>query len=168
MAKLFMKSGVCSLCNDGQHILMFDIDINHLYEGKIVAKLRTLQKKFNLSNIYLFQTRNGWHAWCLDKFDLDEVYKMYLTFPFSDAAHRVIGYYYRKHYVLRTGSDIKLDQTLKQHYTVEQEGRTKSNAHRIFLNYMYNTHIDRDLYFDNSKNVLLEYYPQKPKGHGGE
>jgi len=72
---------------------MFDIDIAHVYGGKVVAKLRTFQKKHNLSEIYLFQTKNGWHAWCLEKFTLDEVYNMYLGLGLADAAHRVIGYY---------------------------------------------------------------------------
>jgi opacity protein-like surface antigen len=159
-AKLYMKTGICSLCSDERHIPMFDIDLSIGKMDAVIADLKKMQKKHKAGDLYVFTTKNGFHVYGLDKFSLSDVNRMYYTLDHGDKAHRRIAFYYRKHYVLRLGNDISFTYKLKQ-----QTSREKSNAHRIFLNKYFGLQIPETELFDQSTSLLIEHYPQRSKGH---
>lgn len=168
MTAIFSKPGICSLTADQNHIIMFDIDIKDIVnEPKITGELRRLQKEFSLSTIYLLKTMNGYHGYCLDKRTLKEAWDILKNCKYEDTNHAYIGYRYRKHWVLRIGSDIKPTCTINAYGEDKPplEINGKSNAHRLFLNQHYGLSIQPSLMFDNSINCLAIKYPQRNKNH---
>lgn len=158
--KLYIKTGICSLCQDELHIPMFDIDLSLGRMDFVIAQLKKMQERYKTGTLYLFTTKNGFHCYGLDKFTLSDINRMYYTLKGADANHRQIAFYYRKHYVLRLGGDISFTYRLRQNTY-----RKKSNAHRILLNKLFDIQIPESELFDNYTSILLEQYPQRGKGH---
>lgn len=55
---------------DGRYVMFLDYDTPSL--DSIKATMRELQDKFYLSDIYIFETNNGFHCICFDKITLDQ------------------------------------------------------------------------------------------------
>jgi len=145
---------------------MLDIDIKDIaYRDLVSRSLRELQKAFSLSDIYLFKTTNGYHAYCLDKHTLKETWTICKNFKYEDENHGYIGYAYRKYWVLRIGDDIYPIETIKAFGEDRKDQEVeKSNAHRMFLNQRYKSiNIKIDLYYDEYTDILVEEYPQREK-----
>ena len=165
MTAILSKPGLCSLTEDEKHILMFDIDIKDImYRYKVSDEVRRIQDKFILSSFYLFKTTNGYHAYCLDKFSLEEAWKIYNDCKFKDDSHTYIGYAFRKHWVLRIGKNIEHIETIHPS-PFKRSTNERSNAHRMFLNMQYGLDIHNDLSFDCYTKCLIIRYPQRSKGH---
>lgn len=146
---------ISSLCRDGNHILIWDFDIlkqpKNLY--KIEFSLGNVQRIFLLSKIYIFESRNGYNAVCLDKLNKNEVGNIKNLTAFDDKKHLEQGILYN--WKLRIGTDKKFVSSVE----VENfKHHTKSNAHRIALNNMFNMDIDNDVYFDDSMDICLYSY----------
>lgn len=66
-------TGYTSRTKLGLHIIMADYD--HMELGILEDELIYLQKKHNLSDFYIFQTKvDGWHVVCLDTHSLHKTY----------------------------------------------------------------------------------------------
>lgn len=63
------QTGVNSLLPNKKHILMWDFDGQN--SVTVVSELKRLQKKWKLSNVYIFSTGllNYWHAYCFTACD---------------------------------------------------------------------------------------------------
>jgi len=146
---------ISSLCEDGNHIIIWDFDINkqpkNLY--KLENSLKNVQRNFLLSTIYIFESRNGYNAVCLDKLDKNSVGNIKNLTSFDDKKHLEQGILYN--WKLRIGSDKKcisiVDTEHFSHYT-------RSNAHRISLNKMFGMNIEYNNIFDDSRNICLYSY----------
>jgi len=148
--------GYKSITEDKKHILMWDIDKISSYDYMEKSFIK-LQKVYNLSTIYIFKTRNGYHAVCLDKFDLLTIDLIKQHSQFTDKIHDKISLE-RKYFVLRVDKDIKHIDTLHNNSIREQ-----SNAHREFLNHYFHMTIKNNgnTHFDNYYNIQLERYERR-------
>ena len=74
MATQFLKlegkavAGITNRTKDGKYIPFLDYDYKEI--DWITDELKALQEMFNLSTFYLFSTKKGYHAICLDKVPL--------------------------------------------------------------------------------------------------
>jgi hypothetical protein len=146
---------ISSICEDGTHIIIWDFDFDKKPKSlfRLENSLKNIQRNFLLSSIYLFESRCGYNAVCLDKIDKHTVTNIKnLTFG-DDRKHLEQGILYN--WKLRIGSDKKLIEIIDtEHFTKF----TRSNAHRIALNNLFNTEIQHNTFFDDNRNICLYSY----------
>jgi hypothetical protein len=146
---------ISSLCEDGNHVIIWDFDIIKQPKNfwRIENSLKSIQRSFLLSSIYLIETRFGYNAICLDKLDKNSVGNIKnLTFG-DDRKHLEQGISYN--WYIRIGKDKKLVSVID---TEKFTKYTRSNAHRIALNNLMNIKIDKTRFFDESGKILLCSY----------
>jgi hypothetical protein len=146
---------ISSLCENGQHVLIWDFDVGHEPKNihKIENSLKNIQRNFLLSAIFLFESRNGYNAVCLDKLDKHEVGNIKNLTPYDDKKHLEHGLLYG--WKLRIGSDKHLISLID---TDKFSKYTKSNAHRLALKNMFFTDIKKDTFFDDNTQLCLYSY----------
>jgi len=154
-----LKANVCavsSLCEDGKHIIIWDFDgeiKNESYLYKIENSLKSIANVFDLTDIYIFSSRNGFNAVCLNKLDFNLIYSIKDATAFDDRKHLEHGLI-SSAWKLRIGEDKKYISFINNPNKVH----ISSNAHRIFFNKLFKMNIKKDKSFDNSKNFLVESY----------
>jgi hypothetical protein len=146
---------ISSLCEDGNHVIFWDFDIGkepkNLY--KLENTLKSVQRQFLLSTIYIIETRFGYNAVCLDKLDKNSVANIKnLTFG-DDRKHLEQGIIYN--WYMRIGADKKLISIVD---TDRFSKYTRSNAHRIALLNLMSINIEKTRFFDDSGKILLCSY----------
>jgi len=150
------ETGYSSITQDGKHIILWDFDSNELNE--VTECLMHIQKYFALSNIYLLSSRHGYNAVCFDKYHKDKVFFIKSLTVLSDKIHDIIGYK-RNGWVLRIGDDKKIETVLLS----KQRFFSKSNAHRLLFERLFDINIVKTNAFDEFENVLFEKYKRKIK-----
>jgi len=152
-----LKANVCalsSLCEDGKHILFWDFDSkSEKYLYKIESSLKSIAEIYHLTDIYIFETRNGFNAICLNKLDFNLIYTIKNATSFDDKKHLWHGLNSGA-WKIRIGNDKKYVSFVNNPNKVHKS----SNAHRLFLNKMFKTNIKKDKSFDNSEKFLVESY----------
>lgn len=157
--EIYGTMGISSETSDKLHVMFWDFDTrNPVNLLQIRSNVRDVINRFKLSDVYFFDTRNGIHALCLDKVDLDEACSIYRQLPYADKDHIRIGYENNKYWILRLGADIKYKELVKGNGY-----RQKSNAHRHFFSMFYNMGIERDILFDDNWKVFLEGWDYEKK-----
>jgi hypothetical protein len=149
--------GISSQCKDDRHVLFWDFDhISMRNYNKLIDDIKETQELYHLSDVYFFETLHGYHGICLDKYSLDDAYRIYCNLNFADKKHRKWGYSKWKHWVLR----VSIDKDIKFLYPIRSRynQKLKSNAHRVFFNLAYNMDIKHDLFFDQTESVFLEWW----------
>lgn len=151
--------GVSSNCNDRPyHVFMIDYDGVNLKE--VIKHLKMVQEEYNLSDIYIIKSANGYNAICLDKLPLSVINHIG-TNLFSNADHDFFKYGYRRGYfVLRFGSDKTLETILPNNSTL----REKSKAHKNFLQWFFNIKIDCKPLDENDLLDIVQY-PSAKNGY---
>lgn len=163
--------GYGSKCVDGKHVLLLDYDDEK--PEHIMMDLQGLQKQFKLHEIYLFKSRNGYNAICLDKFDLSDAFTIKMHSAYSDPKHNRIGFE-RGNWVLRIGEDKLYVTSVTQYINRDLDyysnspliiGRSSikrykmSNAHRMVLNKIFDLYIPKvnGMYDDNTQTPIDMY-----------
>lgn len=146
---------VSSLCEDGNHILIWDFDYKHnpTTLRKIENILSDVLIRYDLSNVFILESRNGYNAISLNKLSFEKVFNIKLNTKLDDEKHNLFGYD-QGHWRIRYGTDKKVVSTLRN----ISSKYSNSNAHRIFMNKMLNCSIKQDYTFDDHKNVLMVGY----------
>lgn len=146
---------ISSLCENGKHVVFWDIDLKPSppHMAKTSDVLRSVQQHFHLSTIYIFLSRNGYNAVCLDMLPGNTVYGIKNETLIDDNEHLKHGVISNS-WKLRIGSDKKIIDILS---SVEHK-YLHSNAHRIALNRFFNCNIKRTDAFDTNRNIKLEAY----------
>jgi hypothetical protein len=157
---------ISSICEDGKHIIIWDFDITH--DLKMLSRLdgiiKSVQRNFLLSEIYLLKSRIGYNAICLDKLDKNEVANIKHLTLHDDRKHLEQGIMYN--WKLRIGSDKKLIAVIN---VCNFNKYTQSNAHRLALCNMYNIDVQKTRYFDDSSKLCLySYWDWKEAKKNGE
>jgi hypothetical protein len=142
--------GYGSVCEDGKHVIFWDFDISDRFYNRIYTSLKNIQKLYDLSNIYVIQSENGFNALCLDKCNKNEAYKIKKETYYSDRKHNFIGSKYNN-WVLRIGDDKKLYEIIRKKSKWE-----KSYAHKILIEALFDIKIKDLSNFDNYTNVLFD------------
>ena len=145
---------ISSLTEDDKHILIWDFD--DIKEMDVLKSLSKTQKINGLGPIYVFKSKHGYNAICLDKIDIEEANNIKHYTRFSDYTHTRIGYNIGS-WCMRVGKDKQYYKMLDVCDTWKK--RTQSNAHKRYLELEYN--IDK-FYgpFDTYTNMLYESYFQ--------
>jgi hypothetical protein len=157
---------ISSICEDGKHIIIWDFDMTHdpkmLYNLEKI--LKSVQRQFLLSKIYLLHSRAGYNAVCLDKLDKNEVANIKHLTLHDDKKHLEQGIMYN--WKLRIGSDKKLMSIID---VCGFNKYTQSNSHRLAMCNLYGIDISKNIYFDeSSKLCLYSYWDWKVAAKNGE
>ncbi len=144
--KCYSVKGITSFCKDGKHIVLWDLDGINLKKDNLIHKMKEIQIKFDLSNIYLFRSSpNHYHAYCLKKFDFHEMFNIIRMTPDTDP-NFLIWTARRNVSTLRT---VPKPKSQKLEFLTCLKGNGKgdgSSAHRSFLTTLIpNT----EVYFDH-------------------
>jgi hypothetical protein len=126
--------GYSSRTEKGRYVLFHDYD--NLDLPSIMAELSYLQKRFHLSNYYIFKLdrENSFHAVCLDTFALNEAYEIQKQTSCDLAFVHSIKNLQTREWILRIGK--KGTREAPKFATVvlsKFDEREKSFAHKEFL-----------------------------------
>lgn len=159
MKKGKVEYGFSSLTDDDKHILLWDFDIGKEHIDKVYQALKKVQDRNKLSDIVLIESRNGYNAICLDKFDVDTAFLIKSETELSDAQHNRIGRK-RNGWVLRVGADKVVRDVIISNYDCFH---SKSNAHRKLLHKVYGVYCPLDNSCDLGTHLVAEAYIRKKK-----
>ena len=147
--------GIISTCEDNSHIFMCDTD--HKDNPHITLELFTniinnIIDEYNLSNVFIVESTNGYNAYSLDKIPLRLLYEINKSYPnVLDQTYNELMYTRRGFYVLRIGHDKKIVDILSSPHDIYK----RSNAHRIFFNSVFGLHVDRYHSFDDFERFRI-------------
>lgn len=142
-------NGFNSITSDNKHVILWDFD--DVTAKDTSESLIKIQKRFNLSDIYIILSRNGYNAICLDKYTKNKVFLIKSLTTLSDKQHDISGYNHEG-WTLRIGNDKKLDAVLLGN----QRCYPKSNAHRQLLEILFNVKMKKTFAFDSFDTILFE------------
>lgn len=145
--------GITSLCEDGSHIFMTDIDNDSLSYDTIKDVLSTIINEYMLSNIYVIKSSHGYNAYSLDKLPIHVVYDINKSFPtVLDQQYNELQFSKRDFYTLRIGADKEVFDILPSKYNIYM----RSNAHRIFFNNVFSLHVGYEVsFFDDFEGFRI-------------
>jgi len=155
------KSKICfgmqNIAYGGYYLPFFDYDLNHY--DKIEKDLLFLQKKYKLSDIFIFDSIHGYNAFSLDKLPYNIFKDLCNDSKYICEDYRTLGLK-RGVLTLRVGTD----KILK--YILFKTGNwKKSLAHYIALQLFYDVNILYDNEeFDN--NYVLKMKAYRSEKHG--
>lgn len=152
-------SGIQSNTIDNMHIFMADFDVDKSLYSLVVDAILYLQETYKLSDVYLYETKNGYHAFSMDKLELDFLSNMLYSIPIIDDLFIYFALE-RGFFVLRWGKDKKYLCTLYSNNLKHE----KSLAHYKFFTEIINTNIILDEYYD--KNYEFEIIIYRSEKHG--
>ena len=154
-------AGLRNSTEDGKRLVFLDYD-DMLYREHLIPELRYLQRKYRLSEVYVFrssQKEGSYHAICLDKLNAREWVKLLEETNCNQNYKRVPIYRDNKAWVLRflpkkESKKPKIVEVLK----AVSDKREKSKAHALFLHYNYGLKTKKLKNMDNFTNVTLTTY----------
>lgn len=152
--------GIRNTTQDGKRLLFLDYD-NYMLKEQLIPELKYYQKKYKLSNFYIFkssQKEHGYHAICLDKLD-SNLFMQILIESGCDERFKTMSLKDYKAWVLRINPKGKIKKpnyllTIKSPY----DQRIKSKAHALFLQYHYNINTKKLINQDNQKIIIITSY----------
>lgn len=146
--------GLNSQTKDGKHILLMDFDIDKDKLPLLEDNLRYTINSFNLSDIYLINTPNGFNAFCLDKFDFGELFDIMESLTYIDRKFFHIGIE-KQYYTLTMNYEKTYIGMISSRYKTRQ----KSNAHYNFFKYfMYYPMLKHLKNFDKHNYISISFY----------
>jgi hypothetical protein len=142
---------------DGYFIPFFDFD-NVEYEY-VITDLLHIQNKYELSDIYLIKSNNGFNALSLDKICFNVLKSIFKSMQTIDKKF-VEMTLTRSYSGLRIGNDKKLIQILKNNSTFQ-----KSLSHAMALIKFYNIDLKtNNVEFDNNMTLKIKLYRSEKDG----
>lgn len=150
--------GISSKADQYEHVFMMDYDGYGL--ESVVNHLKLIQQEFNMSNIYIIESTNGYNAICLDTMALSLIYQIGNDI-YSIADKDFVKYgFERGYYTLRFDEDKRLIRVLER-----RNERRKSTAHALFLQWFFNIDIDFDKTFNENTKIKVIQYPSNKNGY---
>lgn len=157
------KSKVCfgytNKAINNSYLPFFDYD--NVKIENVIKELTFLRDKYQLSQIYIFESKNGFNALSLDKLPYRILVNLYNDCKFVCEDYLQLGLK-RSFLTLRIGHDKKLFHIIESSNVYHK----KSLAHAILLNVFFNVFIDtyNDKSFDNSMYIRLKVYRSEKHG----
>lgn len=139
------------------YLPFFDYDCIDL--KKVKKELLLLQKKYFLSNIYIFKSKNGFNALSLDKLPYNKLVLLYGDCKKVCNDYLELGMK-RNILTLRIGNDKIFYGILSSN----NDKWEKSLSHAILLNMFFKTQINIDKSFDNNLYLRLKVYRSEKHG----
>jgi hypothetical protein len=153
--KNYYVHGIGNKCGDSRYVLFIDYD--DIPIEWLIDELLWLQDKWMLGDLQLFETNNGYHVICTQKFTLKELVKI-MQDTSTDAAYLNVPLHRaKKIWVLRTtaknGQRPKFLKTLPGNLM-----RQESKPHNDFLRKIYNIPITGSKE-DSEEELTIASYP---------
>lgn len=130
--------GYSSRTETGRYVLFHDYD--YLDLDAVIEELKWLQKKFNLSDYYVFcspDKKDSFHAVCLDTFSLSKAYSIQKQTSCDSAFIHAVKYLASKEWILRLSKKgSRPSPAFVKIIGSDHQTRTKSLAHAEFLKKM--------------------------------
>lgn len=145
--------------NNNGHIFMIDYD--GIGIDSVIDHLKQVQKEFNLSDIFVIKSTNGYNALSLDILFPSLIYSIGVSVE-SPADRNFFKYGFdRGYYTLR------MDQDKTLHSILYNKSMTydKSMAHKLFLEWFFDIYIDSDYCFNDNKTLNIIQYPSGKDGY---
>lgn len=142
--------GISSRCVDGKNVIMLDVDTD-------TWDASSLEWLTQYGNVYVVQTHNGYHIYCLAKLDYEEwksVYLQAVKHGIEDELHAIISIG-RRHAILRLHKDFRLLFVLKGNSRYE-----RSMAHYLLLKRMHNIMME-EANLDSNTLLKFEIYERR-------
>lgn len=153
----YIAFGITNQCKDDHLIPFFDYDDINI--STVRMELDFLQKVFDLSNIYIMESTNGYNAFSFDKLTFDILKSIYNKSKYIDKDFIKYGLQ-RGFMTLRLGNDKKLVDILKTNNRIY----LKSSSHKKFFNDIMRFHIVDLINFDNEKIITITMFPSNKHG----
>lgn len=122
-------------------------------------ELQEIQQKYNLSDIYIVKSTNGYNAFSLDKLTYDYLVKILTNTKYVDKDFIKYGLQ-RGFLTLRMGIDKKFKHILHN----KSLAFTKSNAHKLFFKNIMNFPINDNIHYDNEEIITITVFPSNKHG----
>ena len=149
--------GIQSDTIDNEHIVMLDFDTGTYNLKYIIKELKYLQDVYKLSDFYVYKTEHGFHAFTLDKLELELIAEMLYNTNLVDELFTYFAVE-RGFFVLRWGKDKEYLFTL----TSDNDYYEKSLAHYDFFKEIIKTPlINRGVYDSYTKFKYIVYRSEK-------
>lgn len=138
--------GIQNISKGGFFVPFFDYDINDF--STVRGELRYIQDKYQLSDIYIFESTSGFNAICLDKVCFNVLKRIYedCSNICENFVKLGIG---RGYMVLRIGEDKILKDIILNNGIYK-----KSLSHMLALETFYNVIVFREISKFDDKTVL--------------
>lgn len=151
--------GYTNRAMNGLYLPFFDYD--NVKIDNIIKELTFIRDKHQLSQIYIFESKNGFNALSLDKLPYGILCNLYDDCKFVCEDYLQLGLK-RSFLTLRIGHDKKLFHIIESNNTYYK----KSLAHAILLNVFFDVFLDtfNDKSFDNSMYIRLKVYRSEKHG----
>jgi hypothetical protein len=123
---------------DGKRLVFLDYD-NTLLDEMLIPELQYFQKKYELSNFYIFKSSNkpnSYHAICLDKLNPNELMQLLIESG-CDERYKTLALSDLKSWVLRFGKKGLINPEIIKVIVSPSNNRQKSKTHALFLHYQY-------------------------------
>lgn len=148
LQKCYPLKGITSICKDGKHIILWDLDGIDIVKSDLIKKMKKIQTQYELSNIYLFKSSTDhYHAYCLKKYDFKDMFDIIRMTPDTDP-NFLIYTAKRSETTLRVSPKIK-GHGLEFVTCIDGHGHGEgSSAHKTFLS---NIIPDAEKYFNSEK-----------------
>jgi hypothetical protein len=151
--------GITNQASGGLFLPFFDYDTSIDESHKIIWELVFLQSKYELSNIYLFQSTNGYNALSLDKLPFNILESIYKDAKLLCNDYKNLGLN-RGFLTLRIGKDKLFVDSLKS----DSHRYEKSLSHKYALESFYYIDIPIDNYFDSNTKLRIKAYRSEKNG----
>jgi len=147
--------GYTNRCIDGKYIITLDYDCP--FDDFYMSELTTLQKKYKLSDFYIFATNKGFHAVCIDKVTL-KTFIQIITDSSCDHNYREVPFRHgKKLWTLRFSEKNKTKPVFAVLINSKNKIYKQSLAHTLLLNKIFNMNIKPKRH-DGLKKLITARY----------
>lgn len=153
----YISFGITNECEDAYQIPFFDYDVKDLLY--VIRELQTIQTTFQLSNIYIIKSLNGYNAFSFDKLTINVLKTIYIVSRWIDKDFIKYGLQ-RGFMTLRMGYDKQLIYTLHSSLGIYQ----KSLPHKKFFTQIMEFQINDNENFDDKNKLILSMFPSNKHG----
>lgn len=150
--------GICSNVDDKRHVLFFDFD-GDISLKQVEESLKRTMLVYQLSDIYILKSDNGYNAFCLNIFDFNYVYAILKNTDFVCEDFTRLGFEKRGFYVLRMCFNKHYIKTIEGYHV---DHNHLSDAHRWFFTEVMNFPINNNGFFElNTSFKIIAYKSSK-------
>jgi len=158
--KEVLHYGIGNRTADGQYLLFIDYDTTPL--EWVEEEIKYMQTKDCLGDVFLFKTKRGIHAICLQKMPLDEVIDL-LSMTSCDKNYLNVPLFYgRRVWVLRQSNKQDEEVSYIKMLPADVNFGVRSKAHYNYLRTICDVpkkDLDHaDTPFDKHEDLLFAYY----------
>lgn len=166
--KVARTIGIRNHTQEGKRLVFLDYD-NYLLEEQLIPELQYYQKRYKLSDFYIFKSSNkpnSYHAICLDKLNPNDFMKLLIESG-CDERYKTLALSDFKSWVLRFGKKGLISPDLIRIKSSPYQKRPKSKAHAQFINLHYGLNIKKLINLDSSDILPVVAYETISNIDGG-